>query len=36
MDSVTKVKLFQIVTTFDIFEQSVLRRRVCMFLFIEL
>jgi hypothetical protein len=36
MDLVTKVKLFRIVTTFDIFEELILRRKVCMFLFVEL
>ena len=36
IDHVTKVKLFHIVTTFDIFQELVLRCRVCMFLFVEL
>jgi hypothetical protein len=36
MDLVTKVELFHNVTTFDIFEESVLHYRVCMFLFLEL
>jgi hypothetical protein len=33
---ITKVKLFHIVTTFDIFEELVLRCKVCMFLLVEL
>ena len=36
IDHVTKVKLFHIVTTFDIFQELVLHCRVCMFLFVEL
>jgi hypothetical protein len=36
MALVTKVKLFRIETTFDIFEELILRRKVCMFLFVEL
>jgi hypothetical protein len=36
IDHVTKVKLFHIGTTFDIFQELVLRCRVCMFLFVEL
>jgi hypothetical protein len=36
MTLVTKVKLFHIVTTFDIFEELILRREVCMFLSVEL
>jgi hypothetical protein len=36
MALVTKVKLLQIVTTFDIFEELILRCKVRMFLFVEL
>jgi hypothetical protein len=33
---IAKVKLFHIVTTFDIFEELILCCKVCMFLFVEL
>jgi hypothetical protein len=36
MAPITKVKLFHIVTKFDIFEVLILRRNVCVFLFVEL
>jgi hypothetical protein len=36
MAPATKVKLFQIVTTFDIFEELILRCKVCILLFVEL
>jgi hypothetical protein len=36
MALITKVKLFHIVTNFDVFEYMILRRKVCMFLFVEL
>jgi hypothetical protein len=32
----SKVKLFHIVTTFDIFEELILGHKVSMFLFVEL
>ena len=36
MDPVAKVKLFHIKTTIDIFEELILRRKVCILLFVEL
>jgi hypothetical protein len=32
MAHVTKVKLFHVVTSFDIFEKLILRRKVCFYL----
>jgi hypothetical protein len=36
MAPAAKVKLFHIVTTFDIFEELILRHKVCILLFVEL
>jgi hypothetical protein len=36
MALVAKVKLFHIVTTFDILEVLILYHKMCMFLFVEL
>jgi hypothetical protein len=36
MAPAVKVKLFHIVTTFDIFEELILHRKVCILLFVEL
>jgi hypothetical protein len=36
MAPATKVKLFHIVTTFNIFEKLIFHRKVCILLFVEL